>query len=141
MMSESIGALSEIYRDSDNAGNYVKLANITNIGEISSSRDKVDVTEYGSTQKKYKLGLKDHDEIQLDMNVAQDNSELKNLISDHDAGIERQFKIILATQPKRQIYEFTALITNHKIIAPLTEAISMSVSLQPTSVITQSDEV
>ncbi|PRP61019.1 hypothetical protein C7B72_24235, partial [Bacillus halotolerans] len=88
-MSESIGALSEIYRDSDNAGNYVKLANITNIGEISSSRDKIDVTEYGSTQKKYKLGLKDHDEIQLDMNVAQDNSELKNLISDHDAGIER----------------------------------------------------
>ncbi|WP_231117373.1 hypothetical protein [Piscirickettsia salmonis] len=66
-MSESIGALSEIYRDSDNAGNYVKLANITNIGEISSSRDKIDVTEYGSTQKKYKLGLKDHDEIQLDM--------------------------------------------------------------------------
>ncbi|ODN41049.1 phage tail tube protein [Piscirickettsia litoralis] len=140
-MSVSIGAHSEFYRDTDNAGNYQKVANITNIGEISSSRDKVDVTEYGSDHKKYQVGLKDHDEIQLDMNLVQDNAALKDLISDYEAGIERQFKIIIPTQPKRQIYEFTALITNHKVTSPMTEAITMSVSLQPTTAIAQSDEV
>jgi predicted secreted protein len=77
--------------------NGTTVNEVTSIGDLDTSADDIEVTDYQSTDgyKEYIQGLKDGGEVEVEGNFYPSDTGQSNLISDYNAGTSREAIITL----------------------------------------------
>lgn len=100
--------------------------------EIGTSRGLVDVTTLCSTQREYRLALKDGKEIQVQAFWDEDATGQRQALADLEAGTIRNFRVTLPGDSPEPYVTFGALVTDWTMSIDVDQAINLSITLKPT---------
>ena len=97
----------------DGAGTEVfnLFPEVTSMSGLGKTNPLVEVTNFDSTAKEYIAGLADGTEVTLEANYLPADTQQQGLIADVDAGLNRNFEILITdgTTPKTYAVTFTCL--------------------------------
>jgi hypothetical protein len=119
---------------------FVEIPGVTAINTVGFQRALIDVTTLRSTQREYRLAIKDGQEIGLEMWFDPENSQHKGLRTDNRTGERRLFKILLTDSPSEEV-EFAALVMNWSYNTAIDAVYNLSVTLKPTGDLTFSGDL
>lgn len=118
---------------------FVAIPNVTAINTVGLQRALIDVTTLSSTQREYRLAIKDGQEIGLEMFYDPENSEHNGLRDDNRLGTRRLFKIELTDSPVDTV-TFEALVMNWSFNTAIDNVYNLTVTLKPTGALTMSND-
>ena len=102
-------------RDSDGAGTYVAIANVSDLGGPTRQRDAIEVTAHDSPDqyREFVKGLKDGGEVTATVNYDPSNATHSALDADFEEKDLRSYQIvILPGDADEHTWTFSALITD-----------------------------
>lgn len=102
-------------RDSDGAGTYVAVANVSDLSGPTRQRDAIEVTAHDSPNqyREFVKGLKDGGEVTATLNYNPANSTHSQLDADFEEDALRNYQIvILPGEADEHTWTFSALITD-----------------------------
>lgn len=156
-MTMGIGTKAQRMTTGGSDDDYQDIGKVTEIGDISGSRDTQDVTAYDSTSgyREYDVGLKDGGEVTISVRYRPnaDNAEgaqHAELMAAFDDGLKQNFRFIFPIEYDVEDGEqaivktwpsasFEAFITSFSMPVPLEEHISQSFTLKITGAISFGD--
>lgn len=106
---------TQLKRDSDGAGTYVTIANVSDLSGPSRQRDAIEVTAHDSANqyREFVKGLKDGGEVSATINYDPSNATHTNLDADFEEDELRSYRIvILPGEANVHTWTFSALITD-----------------------------
>lgn len=110
---------------------YVEVPGVTAINTVGFQRALIDVTTLRSTQREYRLAIKDGQEIGLELWFDPEDAQHQGLRSDNRDGTRRMFKILLTDSPAETV-EFAALVMNWSYNTAIDTVYNLTVTLKPT---------
>lgn len=105
---------TQFLRDSDGAGAYVVIANVSDLSGPSRSREAIEVTAHDSPNqyREFVKGLKDGGEVTVTINYNPANNTHSALDTDFEEDELRNYRIIvLPGEADEHTWTFSALIT------------------------------
>lgn len=118
---------------------FVEVPGVTAINSVGFQRALIDVTTLRSTQREYRLAIKDGQEIGLEMWFDPENAQHQGLRDDNRTGARRLFKIQLTDSPAEEV-EFAALVMNWSYNTAIDTVYNLAVTLKPTGDLTFSSD-
>lgn len=115
---------------------FTAIANVTNIGGPSLSRETYDTTTHGSPDgwREFIGGLRDGGEVSADINY--DPDEHDSLFDDFDDVESRTWQVVFPPAAGSAVWQFEAILTGFEPTAPhddkLTATVSFKVTGKPT---------
>lgn len=106
---------TQLRRDSNGAGVYVTVANVSDLSGPSRQRDAIEVTAHDSPDqyREFVKGLKDGGEVTATINYNPANSTHQALDADFEEDSLRSYRIvILPGEDEEHTWTFSALITD-----------------------------
>lgn len=110
---------------------FAEVPGVTAINTVGFQRALIDVTTLRSTQREYRLAIKDGQEIGLEMWFDPENAQHQGLRSDNKTGVRRLFKILLTDSPSEEV-TFAALVMNWSYNTTIDAVYNLTVTLKPT---------
>lgn len=147
-MTMGIGTKAQRYDEKSSASDkYEAIGKVTEIGDISASRDTQDITAYDSASgyREYDVGLKDGGEVSISVryrpNGDIEGTQHAELRAAFESGELQKFRFvfpIVLTEPEGEnpTAEFDAYVTSFSMPIPLEEHISQSFTVKITGPIT-----
>lgn len=106
---------TQFKRDSDGAGTYVTIANVSDISGPSRSREAIEVTAHDSPDqyREFVKGLKDGGEIVVTINYNPGNTTHSALDADFEEDTLRNYRVVLLPgEADTKTWTFAGLITD-----------------------------
>ncbi|MFJ8863611.1 phage tail tube protein [Streptomyces sp. NPDC102451] len=106
---------TQFLRDTNGAGSFTAIANVSDISGPSRSREAIEVTAHDSPNKyrEFIKGLKDGGEVEITLNYDPGSSTHAALDADFEEDDLRDYQVILLPgEPDEHTWEFSALITD-----------------------------
>lgn len=106
---------TQLKRDSNGAGTFVAVANISDVSGPSRSRDAIEVTAHDSPDnyREFVKGLKDGGEVEITINYDPGDTTHQQLDADFEEDDLRAYQVvILPGKDDEHTWEFTGLITD-----------------------------
>lgn len=140
MATSAIMGIGTLLQIGDGGGPevFTTVAEVISISGPNETRETLDVTHMNSpnnTREKF-LALKDSGSVTFDMNFLGTNTQQNQLKTDMDAGILRNFKIIMPGTVRT--FDFAALVTELSREFPVDSQITASVTLEISGPVTES---
>jgi len=90
---------------------FTLFPEVTSMSGLGKTNPLVEVTNFDSTAKEYIAGLAGGTEVTLEANYLPADTQQQGLIADVDAGLNRNFEILITdgTTPKTYAVTFTCL--------------------------------
>jgi len=112
--------------------NGTTVNEVTSIGDLDTSADDIEVTDYQSTDgyKEYIQGLKDGGELEIEGNFYPSDTGQSNLISDFNAGTTRE--VIITLPGSIGTWTFDAYVKGFATQVPLDGKVGFSATLKIT---------
>jgi hypothetical protein len=110
---------------------YVEIQGVTAINSVGFQRALIDVTTLRSTQREYRLAIKDGQEIGLELFFDPENPQHQGLRDDNKFGYRRQFKILLTDSPSEEV-TFVGLVMNWSYNTAIDSVYNLTVTIKPT---------
>jgi hypothetical protein len=121
------------------SSDFVEVPGVTAINSVGFQRALIDVTTLRSTQREYRLAIKDGQEIGLELWFDPENAQHQGLRDDNRTGARRLFKIQLTDSPSEEV-EFAALVMNWSYNTAIDTVYNLAVTLKPTGDLTFSSD-
>jgi len=118
---------------------FVEVPGVTAINSVGFQRALIDVTTLRSTQREYRLAIKDGQEIGLELWFDPENAQHQGLRDDNRTGARRLFKILLTDSPSEEV-EFAALVMNWSYNTAIDTVYNLAITLKPTGDLTFSSD-
>lgn len=106
---------TQLKRDSDGAGTFVTVANVSDLSGPSRQRDAIEVTAHDSPDqyREFVKGLKDGGEVTATINYNPGNTTHQALDDDFEEDALRDYQVVLLPgEADEHTWEFSALITD-----------------------------
>lgn len=106
---------TQLKRDSDGAGAFVAVANISDVSGPSRSREAIEVTAHDSPDKyrEFVKGLKDGGEVEITINYDPGDTTHQALDADFEEDDLRDYQVVvLPGKDDEHTWEFSGLITD-----------------------------
>jgi hypothetical protein len=110
---------------------FVEVGGVTAINSVGFQRALIDVTTLRSTQREYRLAIKDGQEIGVELWFDPEDTQHQGLRDDNRTGARRLFKIILTDSPAEEV-EFAALVMNWSYNTAIDSVYNLAITLKPT---------
>lgn len=124
---------TQFLRDSDGAGTYVVIANVSDLSGPSRSREAIEVTAHDSPNqyREFVKGLKDGGEITLTLNYNPANNTHSALDADFEEDTLRNYRIIvLPGETDEHTWTLSGLITNLSDAFPIDDRMEREVTVK-----------
>lgn len=105
---------TQFKRDSDGAGTYVTIANVSDISGPSRSREAIEVTAHDSPNqyREFVKGLKDGGEVTITINYDPGNTTHSALDADFEEDTLRNYRVVvLPGEADEATWAYSGLIT------------------------------
>lgn len=124
---------SQFLRDSDGAGTFVVIANVSDLSGPSRSREAIEVTAHDSPDqyREFVKGLKDGGEVSITLNYDPALNTHSALDGDFEENSLRSYQIIvLPGEDDEHTWEFTGLITTLSDSFPIDDRMEREVTVK-----------
>jgi predicted secreted protein len=124
---------TQFKRDSDGAGTYVTIANVSDLSGPSRTRDAIEVTAHDSPNqyREFVKGLKDGGEVTLTVNYDPSNNTHSALDSDFEEDALRAYQVVvLPGESDEHTWSINGLITNLSDAFPIDDRMEREVTLK-----------
>jgi len=130
-----------IYRGgtSGDSQDYAVIGGVTAINTVGLQRALIDVTTLASTQREYRLAIKDGQEIGLEMFYDPEDAQHNGLRDDNRLGTRRLFKIELTDSPVDTVM-FEGLVMNWSYNTAIDAVYNLTITIKPTGELTFSND-
>jgi predicted secreted protein len=116
---------------------FVVIPEINSISGPTGQANEIDATDLSSTAKEYKIGLKDHGEMSLDMFYIPDNSTHALVRAAFADGVVRLFRLTFTDTAPAKIWEFQGYVKGFSIAAGVDQILTVTVPIRVTGDITE----
>lgn len=123
-------------KDGASPETYNTIGEVTSIGGPDGSASEIDVTDLSSTAKEFKMGINDEGSVTLEMMFVPSDVQHAALRTHKSARTLAQFQILFTDSPQTQ-WAFSAYVTALSVSAAVDAALTGSITLRITGVITE----
>lgn len=132
-MATLVGTGAKMYRgDAASPEVFTEITQLRSASSVGASRSLIDVTHCSSTQRTYKLALKDGDELSFTHLYDPDDTAQSGLFTDMNNGTSRNFRLDLSDSPATQV-AFTGLVVGWNIDNNLETEVPLNYRVKVTS--------
>jgi hypothetical protein len=114
---------------------FSTVPQITSIDPVGFQRSLIDVTNLSSSQREYKLALKDGQEINVELQYDPGEATHTGFRDDNENGTARNIQIVFPTSPE-ETWTGAVLVMNWTIGAQIDNVIPLRLTLKPTGAFT-----
>ncbi len=138
MSSKAISGKGVVFQRWDitsSPGDWVNIAEVSDISGPSKSRETIEVTNFDSADgyKEFIAGFRDPGTVSLSMNFTHDSYDLMNQDFENDA--RQNYRIVLPNT-ERSTLEFEGLVTELPLAVPIGDKVTCDVTIQVSGKVT-----